>query len=39
VVTVKGTQLSDGMHPDAKGVDIMVEKSLPLAEKFIKGIQ
>ncbi len=38
VVTVEGTQLEDGMHPNAKGVDIMVEKSLALVESFLGDI-
>lgn len=39
VVTVPGTQLSDGMHPNAKGVGIMVEKSLQLVESFLGKIK
>lgn len=39
VVTVQGTQLEDGMHPNAKGVGIMVERSLPTVEKFLGDIQ
>lgn len=39
VVTVQGTQLEDGMHPNAKGVGIMVERSLPAVEKFLGDIQ
>jgi acyl-CoA thioesterase-1 len=38
VVTVPGTQLDDGMHPNPKGVDVMVEKSLPLVEGFLGDI-
>ena len=39
VVTVPGTQLEDGMHPNARGVGIMVEKSLPLVESFLGVIK
>ena len=38
VVTVAGTQLEDGMHPNAKGVGIMVERSLPVVEAFLGDI-
>ena len=27
--------LEDGMHPSAKGIDIMVERILPMLEKLI----
>ncbi|MEI6419787.1 MAG: arylesterase [Sphingomonadales bacterium] len=30
VATVPGTQLADGMHPNARGVDIIVKRILPL---------
>jgi acyl-CoA thioesterase-1 len=33
-----GLKLSDGMHPSAKGVDIMVEKMEPAVTKFIQAI-
>ncbi|WP_117194962.1 arylesterase [Rhizobium terrae] len=39
VVTVAGTQLDDGMHPNAKGVGIMVEKSLQPVESFLGEIK
>ncbi len=39
VVAVSGTQLEDGMHPNARGVGIMVERSLPAVERFIDEIQ
>jgi acyl-CoA thioesterase-1 len=39
VVTVQGTQLDDGMHPNAKGVGIMVERSLPAVEQFLGDIR
>lgn len=39
VVTVEGTQLADGMHPNAKGVGIMVDKSLPVIERFLVDIR
>jgi acyl-CoA thioesterase-1 len=39
VVAVSGTQLEDGMHPNARGVAIMVERSLPAVEQFVEQIQ
>lgn len=39
VATVPGTQLEDGMHPNPKGVGIMVEKSLPAVETFLGAIE
>lgn len=39
VVAVAGTQLEDGMHPNARGVGIMVERSLPAVERFLGEIQ
>lgn len=39
VVAVSGTQLEDGMHPNARGVAIMVERSLPAVERFIEEIE
>jgi acyl-CoA thioesterase-1 len=39
VVTVKGLQLEDGMHPNAKGVAAMVEHSLPVVEAFLGEIR
>jgi acyl-CoA thioesterase-1 len=38
VVTQRGLQLEDGMHPNADGVGVMVEKSLPAVERFLKGL-
>lgn len=38
VTTVEGMQLEDGMHPNAKGVTAMVEKSLPAVESFLGDI-
>lgn len=38
VVTVEGTQLEDGMHPNANGVGIMVERSLPAVGQFLGDI-
>ena len=32
-------QLEDGMHPNAKGVDRMVERILPTVEKAIATVQ
>jgi acyl-CoA thioesterase-1 len=39
VATVANLQLSDGMHPNPKGVATMVEKSLPAVETFLGDIQ
>jgi acyl-CoA thioesterase-1 len=39
VVTVNGLQLEDGMHPNAKGVAVMVQHSLPLVEAFLGEIR
>lgn len=38
VVTKANLQLEDGMHPNSKGVDVMVATILPAAEAFIKSI-
>ncbi|SIQ87969.1 (3S)-malyl-CoA thioesterase [Rhizobium sp. RU20A] len=38
VVTHPDLQLEDGMHPNPKGVGVMVERFLPTAEAFIAGI-
>jgi acyl-CoA thioesterase-1 len=38
VATVPGTQIEDGMHPNPKGVGIMVEKSLPMVESFLQNL-
>jgi len=34
-----GLQLEDGMHPNARGVDLMVERILPTVEKAITTVQ
>ncbi|MCF3640048.1 arylesterase [Rhizobium sp. TRM95111] len=39
VVTQAGLQLEDGMHPNGKGVAVMVERMLPAAEKFVTELQ
>lgn len=39
VATHAEYQLADGMHPNARGVDIMVENSLPAVEAFIQSIR
>ncbi|AYD02851.1 acyl-CoA thioesterase [Neorhizobium sp. NCHU2750] len=39
VVTVKGMQLEDGMHPNAKGVAVMVQHSLAVVETFLGEIR
>jgi len=33
-----GMQLEDGLHPSAKGVDLMVERILPTVEKAIEAV-
>ncbi|MBP1852287.1 acyl-CoA thioesterase-1 [Rhizobium halophytocola] len=38
VVTHAALQLSDGMHPNAKGVAVMVERMLPSLDKFLGTI-
>jgi acyl-CoA thioesterase-1 len=39
VATVSGVQLADGMHPNPKGVAIMVDKSLPAIQTFLGDIR
>jgi len=34
-----GFQLEDGLHPNAKGVDRMVERILPTVEKAIAAVE
>ncbi|MCY1665645.1 arylesterase [Rhizobium sp. SL86] len=38
VVTHEDLQLQDRMHPNEKGVAVMVEKSLPAVEAFVKSL-
>lgn len=38
VTTVPGMQLEDGMHPNARGVGVMVERTLPMVEAFLGEI-
>ncbi len=38
VVLQKDLQLEDGMHPNAKGVAVMVARSLPVVEDFVRTI-
>ncbi|MFD1327817.1 arylesterase [Mycoplana ramosa] len=38
VVTHADHQLDDGMHPNAKGVAVMVDKMLPTVEAFVKSL-
>nr|WP_245423465.1 arylesterase [Rhizobium subbaraonis] len=38
VVTQPHLQLEDGMHPNEKGVSVMVEKMLPTIEQFLKSL-
>lgn len=35
VVTEPGLKLEDGMHPNGDGVGVMVEKALPVVERFL----
>lgn len=39
VVTQAGLQLEDGMHPNGKGIAVMVERILPAAEDFMKSLE
>ena len=39
VATVEGMQLSDGMHPNAKGVTEMVERTIGPVENFLEAIR
>jgi acyl-CoA thioesterase-1 len=39
VVTDQTLQLEDRMHPNTKGATVMVEKSMPMVEAFIKAIR
>lgn len=39
VVTKADLQLEDGMHPNANGVDAMVQSILPAAESFVTSIK
>ncbi|MBT9370668.1 arylesterase [Rhizobium sp. CSW-27] len=38
VVTHPDLQLQDGMHPNDRGVSVMVDRSLPAVEAFLKGL-
>lgn len=38
VVGVSGLQLDDGLHPNPKGVDVMVERSLPVIERAVRAL-
>lgn len=39
VTGVPGMVLSDGMHPNAKGINQMVEGMLPIAEQFVEQVK
>ncbi|MGL4289833.1 MAG: arylesterase [Phreatobacter sp.] len=39
VATVAGLSLADGMHPNARGVDVMVQRILPKVEELIGAIR
>lgn len=38
VVGVSGLQISDGIHPNPKGVDVMVQRSLPVIERAVRDL-
>ncbi|WP_416223148.1 arylesterase [Tianweitania sp.] len=38
VVGVSGLQIDDGIHPNPKGVDVMVERSLPVIERAVRAL-
>lgn len=38
VAAEKGLDIGDGMHPNAKGIDIMVDRFLPYAETLIDSV-
>ncbi len=38
VAAQQSLQLSDGMHPNADGVKVMVERSLPVMQDFVRSI-
>jgi acyl-CoA thioesterase I len=39
VITDRSLLLEDGMHPNTKGLQIMAERLLPLAESWVAGIR
>ena len=39
VMAEPGMTLEDGMHPNEKGIDVMVEKTLPLIEALIEDMR
>jgi acyl-CoA thioesterase I len=39
VITDLSLLLEDGMHPNTKGLEIMAERMLPLAESWVEGIK
>lgn len=39
VITDRSLLLEDGMHPNTKGLEIMAERMLPLAESWVEGIK
>ena len=38
VVQDAGLKIEDGMHPNPKGVGVMVERMLPVVETFVQGL-
>ena len=39
VVGVSGLQIDDGIHPNPKGVDVMVQRSLPVIERAVRNLR
>ena len=39
VMTVEGMTIADGMHPNEKGVDVMVERMMPMVERMIEELR
>lgn len=39
IITEADLKLADGMHPNAKGVDRMVEKTLPAVQSFVNALK
>ncbi len=39
VAAVSSLNLADGMHPNAKGVDVIVERMMPTVVKFVEGMR
>ena len=39
VVGVSGLQIDDGIHPNPKGVDVMLQRSLPVIERAVRNLR